>query len=377
VLTGRAARDAWEEWIACGGLGRVADPADESWMLLPQAYRNLSAVGVPPEELEPLSAAYARSWSRNQKLLHAVEPVLGALGEAGIEVLVLKGAALGPLHYGDAGARPMDDCDLLVPTGRARNAIDVLLGAGWRAGREATSLPLDDVIAARHALAFDGPDEHMLDLHWYSLWQSAPDDAFWRDSVPFTVGGHDVRALDPTDQLLHVCVHAGGPAAAPLRWLADAAMVMRSAAIDWERLVASARARRVTRVAEWALRAVRDVGIDVPARAVEGLAATRPRLHERGGHRAARNPGAHGGRYLNEWDRYRRLRALDASGPTPRGFVRHLQRVLGVRRRREILRHVAANAARAIPGRATPPAAQAEATPAATSARSREPKPSR
>ena len=59
----------------------------------------------------------------------AIESV-EALNAAGIEVALLKGAALASTVYGSFGARPMNDVDVLVHPDRADDAKRLLLGAG-------------------------------------------------------------------------------------------------------------------------------------------------------------------------------------------------------------------------------------------------------
>jgi len=57
--------------------------------------------------------------------------VLVSFHRAGIQTILLKGAALILLHYKDPGLRPMVDFDILVPAGKAAAAIKVLTELGW------------------------------------------------------------------------------------------------------------------------------------------------------------------------------------------------------------------------------------------------------
>jgi hypothetical protein len=354
VLPGDAALEAWHQWRAQGGVDDV-DPA--SHRLFAQVYRNLPQLGIDEPAVAALREAYGESWSRNQQLLHHAGRVLADLHDAGIATLVLKGAALAALHYPDVGARPMDDVDVLVAPAQVEEAMRVLQRAGWSPGREVTWSPADNpraLIPVRHAIAFDDEAGHQLDLHWYSLWQSAPDDAFWQTAVPLTIAGVQTRALDPTDQLLHVCVHGCGRAPGPVRWVADAGMLVRAEGpgIDWDRLVDAARTRRLSLITERALRVVQtELGLDVPPAALAALRHTRTTPHERWGDRVTIRPPKHGGMYVAAWDRYRRLRALDPSGPTPSGFALYLQRLLGLRSRWGLVRQVARNAGNAVRSR--------------------------
>src|SRR6478609_2208253 len=60
--------------------------------------------------------------------------VAGAMAQAGIPFLVLKGVALAHLVYGDPRLRPMRDVDLLIRKSDARCACDLLTHAGFRPG---------------------------------------------------------------------------------------------------------------------------------------------------------------------------------------------------------------------------------------------------
>jgi Uncharacterised nucleotidyltransferase len=87
------------------------------------------------------------------------------------------------------------------------------------------------------------------DLHWHlfpECCQADDDNDFWDQSVPFHVHDALTRSLAPTDQLLHVCVHsAEWNPIPPLRWVADAMMIMKTSVINWNRLIAQAQKRRL------------------------------------------------------------------------------------------------------------------------------------
>jgi Uncharacterised nucleotidyltransferase len=67
------------------------------------------------------------------------EDVSSAMAQAGVPLLVLKGAALAQLVYEDPRLRPMRDVDLLVRKTDARRALDVLMRCGFPAGRPGRS----------------------------------------------------------------------------------------------------------------------------------------------------------------------------------------------------------------------------------------------
>ena len=137
----------------------------------------------------------------------------------------------------------MDDVDVLVPPADAHRAVDVLLGAGWAP----EYLQPHRRIAVHHSQGFEHPDDGTVDLHWHTLNESSDDAGIWHAAVPVVVGGVDTLAPAPSDQLLLVCVHARPRVPdPPVRWVAESLTVLRGGGVEWERVVATARAGRVT-----------------------------------------------------------------------------------------------------------------------------------
>jgi hypothetical protein len=298
--------------------------------LLPLVYRNLGPESFDGEVAGRLKGLYRRSWSHNQLLFKRATEAIAALEAAGVETLVIKGASLAVLSYGDVGVRPMDDVDVLVPIERTSEAIAALADAGWSAGH-------DDPRAwteVHHSLGFAGAGGGEVDLHWFSLWQPARDDRLWRASVAMELAGVATRAPSPADQLLLACVH-GTPWSPlpPFRWIADAAAVIRSAGgdLDWARLAAEAKRRRLTVACEAALSYLRDEFVlAVPQTALEQLRAAPVSHHERAAFRAACRPDSPLRTMQMAWDRYRRLRDLDTGAAKPAGFVSFARRFWGL-----------------------------------------------
>jgi hypothetical protein len=318
---------AWERWRAAVDL----DDADAGTVrLLPLVYRNLGPDSLGPEDSKRLKDIYRESWGHNQLLFKRAAEVVVLLERAGIETLVLKGASLAALSYRDAGARPMDDVDVLVPLVRARAAIEALGAAGWIPAHDDP----DAWTQVHHSLGYSGARGGELDLHWFALWQPARDEGLWRAARPFELAGAVTRAPCAADQLLLTCVH-GVPWSPmpPFRWIADAVAVIRSAGdtLDWDRLAAEAERRRLTVALGAALAYLREefdapVPPSLPAR-LESVSAPR---HERAAFRASCEPDRPTRTLRMAWDRYRRLRDLDTGAPAPRSFLSFARRFWGL-----------------------------------------------
>ncbi len=259
---------------------------------LPQLRRNLQRLGVEDQMLELFKGVHRYGWARNQLLMAEVLPVVEALEHAGIQTLLLKGAALVADERHDAGVRQMSDIDVLVRTGSLAAACAVLIDHGMT--------PVEDVplwyvteYAPRfkHSCNFRNAAEGQLDLHWHALkWSCHPDaDAdFWAASQPVRLRELSSRALCPADELMLVILHGLRWSPTPsYRWILDAALIVRgaSAPIDYDRIVAQARRHRVTHATRAGLLRLAAVAqVDVPAEALRALLRPAPlqRLELRG-----------------------------------------------------------------------------------------------
>jgi hypothetical protein len=256
LLQGSAAIAAWHEWESNVDI----DQLDQgSQRLLPLLYRNLRSHKVETPLMGRFKGVYRATWYKNRTAFHDMAVLLDAFHDAGIQTLILKGAALVLLHYKDHGLRPMSDFDILVPTEQAPAAMNLLVKLGWRPKQKPLKAFSDGYFSFRHGHEFQDSAGRQLDLHWHALLEccyTGADDDFWDSAVLTKLHGMSTYALNPTDQLLHVCVHgAEWNPIPPFRWVADAMIIMNTsqAEIDWDRFIAQAQKRRLILQLEGAL----------------------------------------------------------------------------------------------------------------------------
>jgi hypothetical protein len=227
-----------------------------------------------------------RAWAANQVLFRRAARVAKALAEAGIPIIALKGAVLAARYYPHPAQRPMSDLDLLVRFEDALAAVGALQRLGWRTAAFEPRSPAD--LAARHAIGFRLPDEPEgeIDIHWRLL-QSRPSQAamsaLWRHATPLVLGGQTLLAPGAADMLAHVCAHgARWNVHPPIRWIADAAMVIRSGEVDWDFFVLQCRTLGVCLPVSAALAYLRSIfSVAVPAGVIPALASRPPTRLER------------------------------------------------------------------------------------------------
>ena len=282
---GRALK-AWREVRPLIDVARL-DGATQA--LLPVLRKNLLALGVQDELLNLFKGVHRYSWARNQTLLAPMMPIVEALEQAGVATLLMKGAAFVADRRLDAGMRPMNDVDVLVPGGQLDRAVEVLLAGGLAPVGGVPPWYVTDY-APRFVPSHGFRDEldRQLDLHWHVLHASCQrdaDDDFWAAARPIELLGVRTRALCPADELLLVILHGLRWNALPTyRWVVDAALLCGGeiGVIDYERLVEQARLRRVTAALNVGLEYLRQV-IDtpIPDSCMQELASVRPSRLER------------------------------------------------------------------------------------------------
>jgi len=223
-------------------------------------YHNLKAMGaeraVPPGVLGRLERMYYANALRHLRFSQALEEVLAAFKEVGIEVIVLKGMALATQVYPVAALRQCGDIDVLVREESLLRAEEVLLSLGYTAA--ANDLP-DQWFGQHHYHVSYLKDEGRigLEVHWDLAPQPNPFclplPELWARAQPFRIGNSEAWALNPADLLLHLSFHATfspHPLWEPdidLRHLCDIAETIRVCPTDWDQLIVQARHYRVTR----------------------------------------------------------------------------------------------------------------------------------
>jgi len=233
----------------------------------PLLYRKLdSVVGIDGQSVavrrqlselkHQAETEYYQSLAQNQLLFHELGGVLTALEDQGIQVILLKGAALAQTLYEDIGLRLMNDLDLLV----RREEIDLAMGILQRHGYtefypQRLGMPrgVDQAVSHERHLRGGLQENLAIELHWNLISgeadrRSPPADWPWEESIPFDTstmpgqGGVPLHTwiLSPAASLLYAAAHLvlqHGPQARML-WYYDLHLMLTrwAGAIRWEEL---------------------------------------------------------------------------------------------------------------------------------------------
>ena len=220
-------------------------------------------------------AEFRQGW-----LEQRLDAALALLAEAGIEAVLLKGAALARGVHAEFSSRPMRDLDLLVRPADAWRAQRLFLAAGWRA--DDCGEGAEERYRGHHHLPtlVDGRGTELgLELHTGLFPDGHPfrleASDVWARSVPL---GGGARIPSPEDLVIHLSLHfawshqAGSGA---WRCFRDLAALVGEGGVHWSALVELARDARAASCCYWTLRLARAAAlVPVPGGV---LAELRPR----------------------------------------------------------------------------------------------------
>ncbi len=249
----------------------------------PVLWGHLQAIEKAPGKLPPQASHLQRlamvSEFRMMHLEQRLADSLEALSDAGIDVMLLKGAALALTVYGSFVRRPMIDVDVLVHEDEALRARDVLIGNGW----VSTEMEEFESFYRRHhhlPTLVDGRGLDMqLEVHTGLFFEGNPFDFpmadLWRRAVPVTVRGRRAYVPSRQDQLLHLCLHFAWShmmSSGAWRTFRDLRALMDAGDLDWNEFVMLARKSRGASCCYWTLRLAHDlVGVPVPKSVLDAL----------------------------------------------------------------------------------------------------------
>jgi hypothetical protein len=195
---------------------------------------------VTGEQREEAAECHADRCASLLGLERVLLDVVERLERAGIDTVVLKGAAYAHLVYPDPSWRIFRDNDLLLPGDAFEDAISELRAAGYERQLPEPRPGFDARFGKGATLEGPGGDE--LDLHRTLVFGSfgfrIDLEELFASAVTFQLGGRCLKALGPETRFLHVCYHAAlGDPVPRLLGVRDIAQVLHLEAHDTDRVL--------------------------------------------------------------------------------------------------------------------------------------------
>jgi hypothetical protein len=177
---------------------------------------------IPPEVTAEASRIERESRALTLARTLELTSLVNVFARENVEVIVLKGPAIGMAAFGDASLRSFTDFDLLVRREAIERSRDLLLRAGY--GRDYPASSESDLVRFQHALEFSGRRSRV-ELHWNLLeWYLSVDtdvDAMWSTAVSIEVAGTSMRVLSPARQFAYACEHGAKHQWLKPKWIVD------------------------------------------------------------------------------------------------------------------------------------------------------------
>lgn len=200
----------------------------------------------------------------------------------GIPLVLLKGAFLGEVVYGNAAERPMADVDILVREDHDEQALGLLKSMGYKQLVEPLEL-LQRALNPGLALVHQDRYEATIDLHrglWFMDHYRLPPERIWNDVLPGSFDDRRVLYLSPELNFIHVALHHFAHASSIRDWL-DMVLLIAHEPFHWNRVVRLAQSLGVVRPIYWIVRELaREWEVAVPPDVQQAMAAYTPRWME-------------------------------------------------------------------------------------------------
>lgn len=241
-LTDQNAVVAFEQWNAHNNWDDHFN--SDEYRLLPQLYRNLSALGLNHPLMAKFKGIARKAWYNNNLFFHRFAPTLQELRDAKIPVLVLAGGAFALCYRNDHVLAHTLNFGILVHPADARAAFLHLTRAGWRPQSNLAGNALDAYFSARYYHVLQHQNGERMFLQWQLLPACPTENAdapFWDRARETTLDGVPALVLDPTDQLLHTCLVGMLPGGSPRPQRSSDVLLLLNAAggeINWDEFLA-------------------------------------------------------------------------------------------------------------------------------------------
>lgn len=251
------------------------------------------ACHIPADVLARLGSSYYRALASNMALYDELKRILKLFNHEGLDVVLLKGAALAKTVYRNAALRPMTDIDILVRKKELPRAEILLneLGYAFR-GTRAPDWYRKNYY---HLVFVNREKKFPVEVHWHIANSTFPppiavtDDSimknWWAKSRRIELDGEETLSLAPEHMLFLLCIHFlkhrfqspyGGyrgvfSSRHALIQMQDIVSVIEfyGADVDWEHFYADTERNRVSSVVASALVLVKDL-FDLDLRSTAG-----------------------------------------------------------------------------------------------------------
>ncbi|UDL86847.1 nucleotidyltransferase family protein [Mesorhizobium sp. PAMC28654] len=177
-------------------------------------------------------------WTKSRMAMREAEPALKAMVDAGVDVMLIKGASRIAVDASAQRGRVAHDIDILVRPLHMTVAFDVLRDRDWQIATGVSPQYLRTRLGSIRSMNFFKGSFGDIDLHQlgYDGSQTSEEDdlAIWQRAAKAEFSGVDVFVPSPADRMALAIAHGGLDAHTHSDWLVDCAVAIHGGDVDWE-----------------------------------------------------------------------------------------------------------------------------------------------
>ena len=209
------------------------------------------------------------NWTRSRMAIATSKPVLQEMVDAGLKVILLKGAARVALDISEQKSRTSYDLDLLLKPGDFEQAFEILARHDWASSRGESVLGLRARLSSVRARNFKKGHFGDIDLHRFA-YHTSSSDPHWEAELfadLCEVEFYELKAYvpGPEERLAMAISHGGWDGQSHSDWLVDIAHILATEPVDFTKFESIVRGRGLQGAGSIALSYLsREVGLNIP-----------------------------------------------------------------------------------------------------------------
>ena len=206
---------------------------------------------IPSMIFEELKNDYYLNAIKNTLIFEELGKVLEIFKKTGLQVIVLKGAALAEKVYGNIALRPMSDIDLLVKKEDLLYTDEQLKMLGyWPSDASVNDIDFSSTYLTTLDYRSSSPNSTSFHIHWHFVNSTIPNEFYiknikieniWQDAEKTKIANVETLVMAPHHLLIHLSEHAlrVTHSLSKLSFFCDIneAVNFYKERLDWERLI--------------------------------------------------------------------------------------------------------------------------------------------
>ncbi len=215
-------------------------------------------------------------WTRSRMAISQAEPVLKAISEAGIRLLLIKGASRLASDPSTETGRVAHDIDIVVEEARLAEAFALIEARGWQSSSGASLRYWATQIGSIQSMNFFSGSLGDIDLHrdaYPAIRDDADEQRLWRQAEAASFHGIPVLVPSAADRAALAIAHGSLAAHSHSDWIVDCGSIMASDVFSWPAFCDIVERRRLATAATIVLSYLsQEIALDLPPDPLRKLA---------------------------------------------------------------------------------------------------------